>query len=165
MPLTLDEAEPISGRHARADVANLPIDIAEREVSEAVRLLNWSATAGVPRTVGADGYGNVLALEIRRGGLAEVFTSFGARDISAEQVAANAVAEARDYIAADVPVGPHLADQLLIPMALAGAGSFVTVKPTAHTTTNIAVIEKFLAVEFTVTRLDGGRRWRIAATA
>lgn len=165
VPLTLDEAEPISGRHARADVANLPIDIAEREVSEAVRLLNWSATAGVPRTVGADGYGNVLALEIRRGGLAEVFTSFGARDISAEQVAANAVAEARDYIAADVPVGPHLADQLLIPMALAGAGSFVTVKPTAHTTTNIAVIEKFLAVEFTVTRLDGGRRWRIAATA
>ena len=161
-PITLEEPGLVSSQHARADVANLPIDIAEREAAEAVRLMSWPARAAVPRAVKADGHGNVLALEIRRGATAEMFTAFGARDVTSEQVAADAVAEARDYIAADVPVGPHLADQLLLPMALAGSGSFVTMRPTDHTTTNIAVIEKFLPVEFEVTELDGQNRWRIA---
>lgn len=163
-PISLEEVGPVSGQHARADVANLPFDIAEREASEAVRLLNWPVHAAVPRSVKADGHGNVLALEIRRGDVAEMFTAYGARDVTAEQVAADAVAEARTYLAAGVPVGPHLADQLLIPMALAGAGSFLTMRPTDHTTTNIAVIEKFLPVEFDVTDAGDGRT-RIAVSS
>ena len=62
-------------------------------------------------------------------------------------------------------LGPHLADQLLVPMALAGGGSFVTMRPTAHTTTNISVIEKFLPVEFEVKQIDGKNRWRIAVVS
>jgi RNA 3'-terminal phosphate cyclase (ATP) len=52
------------------------------------------------------------------------------------------------YLAADVPVGEHLADQLLIPMALAGGGEFRTVPLSSHTTTNAALIERFLPVRF-----------------
>lgn len=165
VPIALEDAGPLARRHAHADVANLPFDIAEREAAEAVRLMSWPATAAVPRSVMADGFGNVLALEICRGNVTEVFTAFGARDMTSEQVAADAVAEARAYIAAEVPIGPHLADQLLIPMALAGAGSFVTMRPTQHTTTNIAVIEKFLPVEFDMRQLDGRNRWRIAVAS
>ena len=44
-------------------------------------------------------------------------------------------------------VGEHLADQLLLPMALARGGSFTTVPPSRHTTTNIEIIRKFLDVE------------------
>ena len=62
-----------------------------------------------------------------------------------------AVAEAQEFLAASVPVGPHLADQLLIPLALAGGGSFDTVAPTSHTRTNIDVLQMFLDVEVTVT--------------
>ena len=54
---------------------------------------------------------------------------------------------------AGAPVGEYLADQLLIPMALAGGGSFTTSTPTLHTTTNIEVIKKFLPVEITTTQL------------
>ena len=164
-PLELVDACPISARYARADVANLPFDIATREVQEALRLLNWPAQAAAPRSVEADGNGNVLALEFRRGDLAEMFTVFGASAVSAEQVAANAVSQARAYISAGVSVGPRLADQLLLPMALAGGGSFVTMQPTKHTTTNIAVIEKFLPVAYSVEKLDGMNRWRIAVNA
>lgn len=164
-PVTLEETAPISAQYARADVANLPLDIAERESREAVRLMNWPPTAAVPRSVKADGHGNIVALEIRRGDNADMFTAFGARALTAEQVAADAVAEAREFIVADVPVGPHLADQLLLPLALARAGSFITARPTDHTTTNIAVIEKFLPVAFSVEQLQGKNRWRIAVTS
>ena len=43
-----------------------------------------------------------------------------------------------------VPVGEFLADQLLIPMAMARGGTFRTLPPSSHTTTNMQVIERFL---------------------
>ena len=43
-------------------------------------------------------------------------------------------------------MGPYLADQLLIPMALAGGGSFVSTPLSSHSTTNIGVIEKLWEV-------------------
>ncbi|MFV0368541.1 MAG: RNA 3'-terminal phosphate cyclase [Hyphomicrobiaceae bacterium] len=163
VPLMLDKSGPASNMYARADVANLPFEIAEREAQEAVRLMGWpAATTVVPRSVKADGHGNVLALEIWQGDIAEMFTSFGARELTSEQVAMEAADEARAFLASGVPVGPHLADQLLLPMALAGGGSFVTMRPTEHTATNIAVIEKFLPVEFTVEQLGGEDQWRIS---
>jgi RNA 3'-terminal phosphate cyclase (ATP) len=48
----------------------------------------------------------------------------------------------RAYEASGAPVGEHLADQLLLPLALAGGGEFLTMKPTLHTTTNIDTITK-----------------------
>lgn len=44
----------------------------------------------------------------------------------------------------------HLADQLLVPMALAGGGSFRTVQPTAHTLTNAGVVQRFLNVSIAI---------------
>ena len=60
----------------------------------------------------------------------------------AETVAYWVADDVRYYLAGDAPVDQHLADQLLLPMALAGGGEFVTTAPTPHTLTNIAVIEK-----------------------
>jgi RNA 3'-terminal phosphate cyclase (ATP) len=93
-----------------------------------------------------------------------VFTSFGERGRASEAVAADAIAQVRDYIAVGAPVGPHLADQLLLPLALAGKGSFVTSRPTPHTKTNIELIEKFLPVEFELTELEH-KRWRVTVAA
>ncbi|MFL6281901.1 MAG: RNA 3'-terminal phosphate cyclase, partial [Pyrinomonadaceae bacterium] len=61
--------------------------------------------------------------------------------------------EARRYLDAGAPGGCHLADQLLIPLALARGGSYVTQTPTPHTTTNIEVIKKLLPVEIITTQL------------
>ena len=68
-------------------------------------------------------------------------------------IAARVVKEAQAYLDCGAPVGEHLADQLLIPLALAGGGSYTTVTPTPHTTTNIEVVKKFLPVEITTTQL------------
>ncbi len=160
-PLQLDEAGAVNARRVYADVANLPFDIAQREAAIATRLLSWPDATATMRDTEADGFGNVLAIEIVHAHVTEIFTGFGSRDRSVENVAGETVREARDYIVAGVPVGSHLADQLLLPLALAGTGSFVTVAPTIHTRTNIEVIEKFLPVSFNVDEIDRGR-WRIA---
>ena len=44
----------------------------------------------------------------------------------------------------------NLADQLLLPMAIAGGGRFTTLQPTEHTLTNIGIIEAFMPVRIRV---------------
>jgi RNA 3'-terminal phosphate cyclase (ATP) len=60
-----------------------------------------------------------------------------------------------------VPVGIHLADQLLLPLALAGQGCFTTVAPSRHATTNIATIKQFLNSSLQINR-DAENRWLVS---
>jgi RNA 3'-terminal phosphate cyclase len=46
----------------------------------------------------------------------------GEKAVSAESVAKRAVDAARSYLVSEAAVGQHLADQLLLPMALVGGG-------------------------------------------
>jgi RNA 3'-terminal phosphate cyclase (ATP) len=82
--------------------------------------------------------------------------------VRAEEVAEGVAREVRQYLDADVPVGPHLADQLLIPLALAGAGRFRTVAPSEHTRTNIATLRHFVDVRVIAEEIGSGV-WEIAA--
>ena len=66
------------------------------------------------------GPGNALLLDLEFEHSTELICAFGARQKSAEAVAAEVVADARIFLDAAVPVGAHLADQLLIPLALGG---------------------------------------------
>lgn len=145
LPLHLTEPTPITDRRAIALVAGLPGSIAQRELAVVEEKLGWSADQFSIRHLGSnDGPGNTLTLEIQREALTEVFTGFGERGVSAEQVAARVCGEVRKYLAADVPVWKHLADQLLLPMAIAGQGSFQTGAMTPHAISNAEVIERFL---------------------
>jgi len=54
------------------------------------------------------------------------------------------------YLNSEAVVGHHLADQLLLPMALAGHGKMKTMKPSNHVITNAKVIEKFLPIKITL---------------
>lgn len=132
---------------ARAAVAHLPRSIAEREL-DMVRRMGWGEQCLEIRQVeDSQGPGNVLTVSVECEQTAEVFTGFGRRGVPAERVASSTVQEAQEYLQAGVPVGRHLADQLLIPMALAGGGRFRTLEPTRHTQTNAEVLEMFLPVE------------------
>lgn len=67
--------------------------------------------------------------------------------VRAEAVAGQAPKEARDYIASGAAVGEHLAHQLMLPLALAGGGSFTVSTVSRHALTNAEVIARFLPVE------------------
>jgi RNA 3'-terminal phosphate cyclase (ATP) len=95
-------------------------------------------------------------IEIQSEHLTEVFTSIGERGIRAEVIAEQAADEALDYLGAQAPVGEHLADQLLIPLALCAGGTFGTIRVSLHTQTNIEIVKKFLDVDIIVNESTPG---------
>jgi RNA 3'-terminal phosphate cyclase (ATP) len=153
-PLQLASRGEPRRRRARALVSRLAHQIGARELAVVRARLGWSddEMEVVVLSEGMAGPGNVLLLEIETAHVTEVFTGFGEVGVRAEAVAERAVQEARRYLAADVPVGPYLADQLLLPLALAGGGMFRTVPLTRHASTNIEVIRQFLGTSIDVTR-------------
>jgi RNA 3'-terminal phosphate cyclase (ATP) len=142
-------------------VAHLARSIAERELATAAAALPLGRLErGVVEDRDSPGRGNVVVLKLVFEHVTEVFAGFGARGVRAETVAEAMCAEARVYLASGAAVGSHLADQLLLPLALAGGGDFTTLAPSGHTRTNAALIERFLPVQ---TRIDeaGAGVWRV----
>jgi RNA 3'-terminal phosphate cyclase (ATP) len=94
----------------------------------------------------------VVLIELQSERLIEVFSCVGERGVPAEDVARSCLQEAQTYLAAEVPVGEHLADQLLLPMALGEGGQFLTTQPSLHTLTQIDMLQRFLPVHIAVTQ-------------
>ncbi len=150
-PLALTERGALLRAQAEAVVARLPLHIAQRELRVLAEAFGWTeASLHAREERDSQGPGNVLTITLTFEQLTEVFTSFGERGVPAETVASNAVRAAKAYLDSGAAIGPHLADQLLVPMTLAGSGRFSTVAPTAHTLTNLRVIEKFVATPLRV---------------
>jgi len=144
-PLHLRERGKIRRRHCTAMISNLPREIAEREIRVVARMMNWPPEClDVQVLNDRAGPGNIVAIEIESEQVTEVFTGFGQRGVRAEAVAEDAVQQLKRYVVAGVPVGEHLADQLMLPLALAGGGSFTTLGLSRHSTTNMQIIEMFL---------------------
>ncbi|HKO44201.1 MAG TPA: RNA 3'-terminal phosphate cyclase [Pyrinomonadaceae bacterium] len=146
--LDLLERGPIQARRARALVVNLPASMAEREllvIKEKMGLNDDELHAEVSDN--AISRGTAAMVEIETADVTELFSRIGERGVRAEVIAEKAADEAIAYLEAPAPVGEHLADQLLIPLALAKGGSFTTGILSLHTQTNIEVIQKFLNVD------------------
>ena len=141
----------IEGRSALAIVANLARSIAQREIDTVAKLLNWDAECTqIVETGNSVGPGNIVLIELTSSNVTEVFCGFGRIGASAESVASEAADAARSYLVSGAAAGEHLTDQLLLPFALAGGGSFSAVTFNMHARTNMEVIRKFLPVRFEV---------------
>ena len=136
-----------------ATVANLPSSIAVREIKSVRAVLDAPERGFCPEVLrDVAGPGNVVTITVESDHVTEVFTTFGERKLRAEAVGERVAKETKAYLEAGVPVGEHLADQLLLPMALAGRGSFRTVAPSSHTTTHAELLEKILGVKTRIER-------------
>ena len=143
-------------------LAHLPAHIAQREREALCQSLQITeADIHIRLEDSAYGPGNVVSVFANCAHITEVFTGFGRRGIPAESVAQDVATQVNDYLQAGVPVDRYLADQLLIPLALANGGEFLTQEPSLHTTTNMAVITLFTGKKFTSEATDT-RQWRIA---
>lgn len=163
--LELLERKEIRSQRARALVVNLPPTIAEREIGVIRQQMGWDdEQLQIETSNNALSPGNVVTIEIESELLTEVFSGIGERGVRAEVIAARVTEEAQRYLAIEAPVGEHLADQLLIPLALAGGGSYTTGPLSLHTTTNIEVIKKFLDVDI-ITTLVTDEVWKIEVRA
>jgi RNA 3'-terminal phosphate cyclase (ATP) len=155
------ERESILKKSARAIVANLSRSIAERELQLVQERLGIErASLVVEELKDVQGPGNVLTIELAMSHHSEIISGFGERGVPAGTVAADAVDEARDYLASELPVGRHLADQLVIPLAMSGGGGFRTGPPSRHALTNIEVVQKFLPTAISC-RAYEQRKWEV----
>ncbi len=146
----IDRGTPLQ-QQAVALLVNLPAGIGTRELGIIRRRLGWEERQlKLVSASNSPGQGNALSVILAYQHLTEVITVYGKKGLSAEKVASRAVKDTRQYLASSAPVGEYLADQLLVPMALAGGGRFRTSEPSSHTLTNIEVIEKILGVSFQV---------------
>lgn len=149
-PLDLTERGALKSVRAQAVLANLPARIAERELHVLKKELSGIPFDGETADWDSDGPGNALFVRVAWERHAEVYTSFGEHGVRAETVAARVAGRVRAHLKSEAVVGPYLADQLLVPMALGAGGRFTTLEPTPHFTTNVETIGKFLDVPIRV---------------
>lgn len=141
-----------------AVASSLPAHIAQRIRNRAANLLD---AAGLPHDIRPElarstspGAGIFLTAEYRHSRAG--FGALGAKGKPSEQVAQEAVDDLLAFHAGGAAIDAHLADQLIVPLALsAGPGLTLPVQViTEHTRTNLWLVEQFLGP---VARLDTDR--------
>jgi len=162
----ITERGEFTRRSITACVAGLSLSIAEREIDVIRRGLDWDEAEARCETIRARSPGNYLWIELESKDVTEVITGFGRVHVKAEVVAREALKEARQYLQSEAPVGVHLADQWILPLAISAwqsrqqglrcGGAFKTQSLSQHSTTHLQIIERFLDIEATVEDLDGG---------
>jgi len=152
-----------SGLRCTIYTAHLPGEIADKQE----RLLRRSGLPieRIEQVAVADsaGPGNCMVAEVRfacGGERATVFSAFGQKGKPSEQVIRELAEQVRAFLESRAVVEKHLADQLLLYVALAGGGRFTTDEVSHHCRTNMEVVQAFLPVEFGVR--DVGWGWEIS---
>ncbi|HKQ50436.1 MAG TPA: RNA 3'-terminal phosphate cyclase [Phycisphaerae bacterium] len=139
------ERGELRDRKARAIVSNLPRHIAERETKVFAKRLNWPTDQiEAVEVAGSPGPGNIVTIELAFEHVGEVFTGFGEVGRPAEAVAMLAVQQYQRYIKSSAPAGEYLTDQLMLPFAIAGNGSFRSIGLSRHSQTHLELIQSFL---------------------
>jgi RNA 3'-terminal phosphate cyclase (ATP) len=145
--ITLERRGPVRRVWGVAVAANLPAHIPQRIAARANKVL---ARGGLrpqvqPLRERAAGPGAGLFLVAEYEGSTAGFAALGEQGKPSEQVAEEASLDLLANHASGQPVDMHLADQLLLPAALAaGRSSYATCRVTRHTLTNAEVIRQFV---------------------
>ncbi|MDH7485800.1 MAG: RNA 3'-terminal phosphate cyclase [Anaerolineae bacterium] len=157
-PMTLVERGALKRLWGLSATSNLPTHVRERMRKRALeRLLPAGVRAEIELVdAPSPGPGAGLFLFAEYEGVASElvtagFSGFGRQGKPAEAVADEAVEAFLAYHQSGAPVDPHLADQLILPLALSGgAAIFRTSEVTRHLLTSVWVVGQFLDVEVRV---------------
>lgn len=153
-PLALTERGPLRRVWGTAVVSNLPAHIPQRMANRARNLL---AEGGLKADLQAlrirtNGPGaGIFVLTEYEAGVRAGFSAYGRKGLPAEQVAEAVCGDLLEYHRSGAPVDIHLADQLIVPLAVAdGVSNFTTGQVTEHLRTNMWVVEQFAQARFEV---------------
>ena len=154
LPFELDARGESAGASVEASISKISGRVAEREVQTAGRLLQVPDEDCHITSRESVGPGNVLYVRLSYEHVTALFAEHGERALSAEKVAKRVAKSARQFANSNAAITHRLADQLLVPMALARGGRFTTVRPSRHTTTNIDVVKIFMGCDVSLEAQD-----------
>ncbi len=146
-PIHLTERGALRRVWGIAAVTNLPAHIPQRMANRAHNVL---AEAGIQaqveaRRLNGDGPGAGIFLFAEYTHITAGFTAYGRQGLPAERVAEAACTELLAHHRTGAPADPHLADQLVLPTALAaGESRIATSRVSQHLLTNVWVVRQFL---------------------
>ncbi len=157
-PLALAERGALRRISCLSMVTNLDRTIAQRQLDRAVRRLRVRRAEIVAETdrLPGPGRGTLLFLiaEFEHGRCC--YYALGERGKSAERVADEAVDAFERFLATGGAIDEHLADQLILPLAVAAGESWLrTAKVTGHLLTNVWVVGQFLPVAIEIEGSEG----------
>jgi RNA 3'-terminal phosphate cyclase (ATP) len=138
--------------------SNLPKHIRVRQERAALQALRSSGINARIQVLDAPskGQGTVVFLWAECANALAGFTSLGELGKPAERVAEEAARDLLEYVHGDAALDRHLADQLVLPMALARSPSqFTTETVTQHLLTNAWVVNQFLPGRVRVDGVEG----------
>ena len=142
---SLTETGTLRRARVTAVVSGIPLTIAESEAKILCEKFPELALERDVREIDSPGPGNAVWVTLEYERVTAIFSEIGVYDLSRKVVAHRVMNAVRKYLKTGAPVGPHLADQLAVPIvALVGAGAFVKGKDTLHETTNWETIRAFL---------------------
>ncbi len=147
-PISLIERGTLKRIRGFSTAPLLPKQIAERQRDEALRRIDKELKVDAEISIIDDppsrGPGSFLFLRAESDGSLAGFSSLGRKGKRSEEVAGEAVDSLKDYLDRRGCIDPHLADQLVVFMALAkGGSSFTTTRITDHLLTNLWVVQQF----------------------
>jgi RNA 3'-terminal phosphate cyclase (ATP) len=156
---------PLLRTHCEATLCDIPKHVAERELAVLTARLGHLNPSSRINRVQSLGPGNVVSTYLHYASFTTTLVAFGEKRRSAEKVANELVDETSAYVSSDAAIDTHAADQLLLPLALAGGGQFSTLPPSLHFTTNAAVIAQFLPVNIQVARPNPERNFHLVTVS
>lgn len=152
-PLDLTERGELLHINANVILAHVPFHVAEREFdSLKANLIKDDKIVGKlgefkPVEYNGISQGNMAVATVHCTNHTETFTVLGDRKTSAETVGKRLAGQVKRYLNHSACVDEYTADQLLLPLALTGGGSFTAREISEHTRTQAYMIEQFLAVQ------------------
>ncbi len=157
-PIEIVRRGPVRRVRGLAVASRLPRHVPERMAGESLRLL---AGAGLdadvePLLVESPGPGGALVLVAESEETAAGFSAVCRRGVPAAEVAAEACRSLVAHARGEAPIETHLADQLLVPMALAaGRSRFLTCRVSRHLLSAAHVIRAILGARVSIAGVEG----------
>jgi RNA 3'-terminal phosphate cyclase (ATP) len=169
-PLRIKERGALKRLRVISMAANLPMSIAQRQTARAIARLTECGLQpqGENQSVESSGKGTVCFILAEFEQATAGFSALGEIGKRAEGVADEAVEGFLRFWNGRGALDRHLADQMVLPMALADGESVATLSEvTDHLKTNIWVVEQFLPVTFVLEEdlTGGGGSLRVTGTA
>lgn len=167
-PFDLTERGPLRAAYAECLVAAVPRHVANRELDTLAKSLGWAPhQLHVPAVRQNEGPGNALMATLEHEFTTELFTAVGEKGVSAETVARAVAREVREFQVSRAAIGPYLADQWVLPLALAvwrsgTAARFTCSALTDRALAHIALIRRFLPCHIATEPFDGG--WAVVVS-
>ena len=161
-PQHLLERGELRRLHGLSAYAHLPDHVGERQARQVGKVLQAAGLELAVQVVdatsrsGHGGIGSALMLFAEGEGWVAGFSALGKRGKPAERVADEAGADFLCWWHSGAAVEMHLADQLILPLALTGGpSSFTTCRVTQHLLTNAWVVEQLVPVHVEVEGVEG----------